>query len=179
VEDGQGLLRGDGDRGKALRSQDGVSTMSTAVDRAQRPSQDVPEVERILAFDMVRRGLPAVPVVIGIGALVRGGAGAASTALAVAVVGFNLVFAALGLTWAARKSFNAIMAVAFGGFALRMGLVTLVVFLVRDASWIDLPVLAFAILFTHLGLLFWETRYVSATLAFPALAPTTPSEAVS
>ena len=33
------------------------------------------------------------------------------------------------------------------------------------------------IIVTHLGLLFWETRYVSASLAFPALKPkpTTPS----
>jgi len=31
--------------------------------------------------------------------------------------------------------------------------------------------LAVAILVTHLGLLFWETRYVSATLAYPGLKP--------
>ena len=31
---------------------------------------------------------------------------------------------------------------------------------------------------THLGLLFWETRYVSASLAFPGLKPTTAKEVI-
>ena len=34
-------------------------------------------------------------------------------------------------------------------------------------------------LVTHLGLLFWELRYVSASLAFPGLKPTTDKEAVA
>jgi hypothetical protein len=33
--------------------------------------------------------------------------------------------------------------------------------------------LALTILVTHLGLLAWETRYVSATLAYPGLKPRT------
>src|SRR5439155_235035 len=32
--------------------------------------------------------------------------------------------------------------------------------------------IAFDIIVTHLGLLIWETRYVSASLAFPGLKPT-------
>jgi len=32
--------------------------------------------------------------------------------------------------------------------------------------------LAVTILATHLGLLFWELRYVSASLAYPGLKPT-------
>ena len=39
--------------------------------------------------------------------------------------------------------------------------------------------LAVAILVTHLGLLFWELRFVSASLAYPGLAPTAPKEAPS
>ena len=39
--------------------------------------------------------------------------------------------------------------------------------------------LAILILVTHLGLLFWELRYVSASLAFPGLKPTTDKEAVA
>ena len=63
------------------------------------------------------------------------------------------------------------MAVALGGFAVRMGLVTVVLLLVKDKSWIDLTALGVTVLVTHLGLLFWELRYVSASLAFPALKP--------
>jgi hypothetical protein len=81
------------------------------------------------------------------------------------------VLAALSLSWAARRSLTLVMAVALGGFAVRMGLVTVVLLLVKDKSWIDLTALGVTVLVTHLGLLFWELRYVSASLAFPALKP--------
>jgi hypothetical protein len=58
-----------------------------------------------------------------------------------------------------------------------MALVTLVVFLVKDAGWVDLLALGVSILVTHLGLLFWELRYVSASLAFPGLKPGAAKEA--
>ena len=58
-----------------------------------------------------------------------------------------------------------------GGFILRMGLVVAAVLLVKDTAWVSLPALCLTILVTHLGLLIWETRYVSASLAFPALKP--------
>lgn len=130
-----------------------------------------PPVERRLAFDMVRRGLPLAPLVIAVAGMLRGFDGAVSAALAVAVVLVNLVLAAVALAWAANVSPTALMAAALGGFLVRMALVTGVVFVVRDQPWIDLPALAVAILVTHLGLLAWETRYVSASLAFPDLAP--------
>ena len=44
--------------------------------------------------------------------------------LAIAVVTLNLVIAALALSWAAKISLTAIMGVALGGFALRLGLVS-------------------------------------------------------
>jgi hypothetical protein len=49
----------------------------------------------------------------------------------------------------------------------------LAVWVVRDASWVELVPLGLTIVVTHLGLLFWEMRYVSATLAFPGLKPAT------
>jgi CBS domain-containing protein len=45
----------------------------------------------------------------------------------------------------------------------------------RDEPWIDLTALAVGVLVTHLGLLFWELRYVSASLAYPGLKPPTAS----
>jgi putative NIF3 family GTP cyclohydrolase 1 type 2 len=42
---------------------------------------------------------------------------------------------------------------------------------VRDASWMNLPALGLTIIVTHLGLLFWELKYVSASMAFPGLKP--------
>jgi len=42
---------------------------------------------------------------------------------------------------------------------------------VKDAAWVELWPLGLTLIVTHLGLLLWETRYVSASLAFPGLKP--------
>jgi hypothetical protein len=131
----------------------------------------VPDVERQLVTDMLKRGVPAAPVVVLVAWMIGGTDIAASVAYALAIVAVNLVLAALSLGWAARISPTALMATALGGFLVRMGLLTVAVMLVKDSSWISLPALAIAILLSHLALLFWETRYVSASLAFPALKP--------
>ena len=149
----------------------------TAVDR-QAPVPSAPEVERELAFDMLKRGVWFAPAILLVSTMIWGTKGAASAAVAIAVVAVNLLLAAISLSWAAKISLTAIMAVALGGFAVRMGLVTAVLFSVRDADWIDMMALAITVLVTHLGLLFWELRYVSASLAFPGLKPTADKEAV-
>ena len=132
---------------------------------------EAPAVERQLAFDMARRGLWAAPAIVALAALVWGGDGAWSALVAVAVVLVNLALAAISLSWAARRSLTLLMAVAMGGFLVRMALVTVVMLAVRDQPWIDLVALGVTVVVTHLGLLFWELRYVSASLAYPALKP--------
>ena len=69
-----------------------------------------------------------------------------------------------------------VWAVLFG-YLLRLGVIFLAVILVKDAGWVSLPALGFTIIITHLGLLFWELRHVSATLAYPGLKPTSVSRA--
>jgi hypothetical protein len=133
--------------------------------------------ERELAFDMLKRGVWFAPLVVIAATAIWGTAGASSAGVAIGLVVVNLLLAALALSWAARRSLNLLMVVALGGFALRMGLVTVVLLLVKDEPWIDLVALGVTVLVTHLGLLFWELRYVSASLAFPALKPG-PKEAV-
>lgn len=149
----------------------------SAADR-HAPVPPAPEVERELAFDMLKRGVWFAPAILVLATVVWGTQGASSAAAAIALVVVNLLLAALALSWAAKVSLTAIMAVSLGGFAVRMGLVTAVLFAVRDATWIDMTALGITVLVTHLGLLFWELRYVSASLAFPGLKPTTDKEAV-
>jgi hypothetical protein len=132
---------------------------------------EVPNVETEIAGDMVKRVIPAAPVVVLTAGLLGGSKGAWSAALAVAVVTANFILAAVSLSWAARTSPMALMATALGGFLVRMGLLTAVILAVRHASWINLSAFAITILATHLGLLFWETRYVGASLAFPGVKP--------
>ena len=130
-----------------------------------------PPVERELVFDIAKRGLVVAPAIIAIAAVVRGGAGAASAGVAVVIVLLNLALSGAMLSWAARTSLNLLMIAALGGFLLRMGLVVVVIAMIRHEPWVDLPTLAVTRLLTQLGLLFWETKYVSATLAYPGLKP--------
>lgn len=149
----------------------------SAADR-QAPVPEAPEVERELAFDMLKRGVWFAPAILLLATLIWGTQGTSSAAVAIGLVVVNLLLAAFALSWAAKVSLTAIMAVSLGGFAVRMGLVTAVLFAVRDASWINMTALGVTVLVTHLGLLFWELRYVSASLAFPGLKPTADKEAV-
>jgi hypothetical protein len=149
----------------------------TAADR-HAPVPPAPEVERELAFDMLKRGVWFAPAILLVATMIWGSEGASSAAVAIALVAVNLVLAALALSWAAKVSLTAIMAVSLGGFAVRMGLVCAVLFAVRDAGWVNMTALGVTVIVTHLGLLFWELRYVSASLAFPGLKPTADKEAV-
>lgn len=149
----------------------------TALDR-QAPVPPAPPVEREIALDMLKRGVWFAPAILLLATVIWGMDGLASAAVAIALVAVNLLLAALSLSWAAKISLTAIMAVSLGGFAVRMALVCLVLLAVRDAPWINLTALAVTVVVTHLGLLIWELRYVSASLAFPGLKPTADKEAV-
>ena len=59
------------------------------------------------------------------------------------------------------------------GFLIRLGLIFVAVLVVKDASWIDMLPLGLTLIVAHLGILFWEMRYISGTLAHPGLKPST------
>lgn len=141
---------------------------------AEPTSQEAPETQ--IAFDMCRRAAKVIPVVIVVAGMIWGTDGAWSAAYGVAIVLVNLVASALALARAARISPTAIMVAALGGFLVRMTVVGVAVYLVKDADWVNLVALGITVLVTHLGLLFWELRYVSASLAFPGLKPTAQKE---
>ncbi len=124
-----------------------------------------------VARDMVKRGLPALPVAMLIGAAFSGFNGAASVAYGCAIVMVNLLLSAALLAWASRISFAMVASVSLVGYAQRLGFVFLAVWLVKDQSWVALIPLGITIIATHLGLLVWELRFVSASLAYPGLKP--------
>jgi hypothetical protein len=130
-----------------------------------------PAVERQLAFDMIRRALPVAPLLVGLALLVRGIDGGLSAGYAIVLVLANFALSAALLSWAARVSIAVLMAAALFGYLIRLGLVALAVLAVRNQAWVDLVSLGLTLVATHLGLLFWETKHVSASLAFPGLKP--------
>ncbi len=135
------------------------------------PAGEAPEYE--LVGDLLRHALPVAPVVVVVAGLLAGIDGALSAGVGVALVAGNLLLAAASLVWAGRISLGLLMGVALGGYAVRIGLLFLIVLLLRDLPWINLTSLGLTLVVTHLGLLFWELRYVSASLAHPGLKPAT------
>ena len=132
---------------------------------------DGPAVEQQVANDLIVRGLKVTPLLIGACALGWGISGGLSSAYAVAIVLFNFALSAALLAWTARISLALMMGAALFGYLLRLVIVAAAVLLVKDLSWVSLWPLGLSLIVTHLGLLLWETKYVSASLAFPGLKP--------
>jgi hypothetical protein len=138
-----------------------------------------PAPEREIATDMVRRALPAAPVVVVLALLPWGVDGALSAAFAIVVVVANFLLAAWVLAAASRISYGLLMGAALFGYLVRIALIGLAVWAVKDLSWVEPLPLGLTLIVTHLGLLLWELRYVSASLAFPGLKPGATKESAS
>jgi hypothetical protein len=144
------------------------------VQRMEGPS---PAME--IARDIAKRSIWMLPAILVFCFIGWGRDGAISGAYALAIVTVNFLLAAWMLQAAGRISFALMAGAALFGYIIRLGLIFLAVMLVRDASWVELVPLGLTLIVTHLGLLFWELRYVSGSLAFPGLKPTTKSARTS
>jgi hypothetical protein len=125
-----------------------------------------------IATDMARKSLVVAAVLVGASAAVWGVHGALSSAYSVVLVVLNFLAAAALLGEGAKRGANFLMAAVLGGYILRLGVLTVAIVLVKDAAWIERAPLFITLLVTHLGLLIWETRSVSLSLAYPGLKPT-------
>ena len=128
-----------------------------------------PEVT--VSRDIIKRGLMVAPAVMVVGGIIWGINGAWSAGLGLAIVLVNFGLAAALISWAAPISLALMMGVSLFGYLIRLGLIALAVFLVRDVSWVSLPALGITLIVSHLGLLFWEMKFIAASLAFPGLRP--------
>lgn len=133
---------------------------------------DGPSPELEISSDMIKRGLIVAPVLIAICAVIWGADGAWSAAYGIVIVLANFALAAMVIASAAKISVGLMMAATLFGYLVRLALIFLAVWLVRDAGWISFPALGSTIIVTHLGLLFWEMKYVALSLAHPGLKPT-------
>jgi len=128
-----------------------------------------PEVQ--VSTDLVRRGIYVAPVLIAICGVIWSADGAWSSAYGIGIVLANFALAAGSIAIAARISLGLMMATVLFGYLVRLGLIFLAVFLVRDAGWVSLPALGATIIVTHLGLLIWELKYVAISLSSSGLKP--------
>lgn len=132
----------------------------------------IPAVERDIGLDLARRAALVAPAVLLLAYVWRGVDGLAGAAVALALVAFNFLAGALSLAWASKRGPVVLGSVALGGFLVRMLVVLGVIAVVEP--YVDLACLVIVLLVTHIGLLVWETRSMSISLAAPGLRPTLP-----
>jgi hypothetical protein len=127
--------------------------------------------ERQIAHDIAKRSLWIAPALLAICGAFWGWDGVISCAFGILVVVCNFLLSAFLITVTARISVGLMMGAALFGYLLRLGLIFLAFVAVRDMAWFHRMAFGLTIIVTHLGLLLWETKFVSASLAFPGLAP--------
>jgi len=128
--------------------------------------------ERDIARDLAWRAARVAPAFVVIGVIGWGVAGAASVAIALMLVVANFLIGAAIITRAVRISLNALYGAVLFGYLIRLGvLAAIAVVLKGSGDWFVAVPFAVTLLVTHLGLLVWETRHISVSLAFPGLAP--------
>ena len=132
---------------------------------------DGPSTEVSISKDMIKRGLIVAPAIIAVCFVIWGADGAWSAAYGIGIVLANFGIAAAIIATSARISLGLVMGATLFGYLIRLGLIFLAVWVVKDASWISLPALGATIIVTHLGLLFWEMKYVAISMAHPGLKP--------
>jgi len=124
-----------------------------------------------VVVDMIKRGLLIAPVAVGLGWLFGGSDVGASIGFGLGLILFNLLLSAYIIKVTAEISFAALAGGTMFGFLLRLAIIMVAVLLVRNQSWLNMVALGITIIATHLGLLFWELRYISGSLAYPGLKP--------
>ena len=134
-------------------------------------TSDVRAPELEIAGDLARKSVVVAVVLIAASALIWGLDGALSSAYSVVLVVLNFFAAAALIGWGARHGDAGLMGAVLGGYIARLGVLTVAILLVKDASWVERAPLFITLLVTHLGLLLWETRSVSLSLAYPGLKP--------
>lgn len=124
-----------------------------------------------VSLDMVRRGIYVSPVLVLFCGVIWGTQGLAGAGYGLVLIFLNLIAAAAIIKYTAPISLGLLMGSVMFGYVFRLALLFGAVVPFRDATWISLPALCLTMLVTHLGLLVWEIKYVSMSLAFPGLKP--------
>ena len=137
--------------------------------RLAPPPSAGPAVEREVVTDMIRRAWPVLPALVAVAGLIWGLDGAASAGFAIGLVLLNFLVAATLLAGAARIALALVVVAALGGFVARLVLITVAVLAVKDQPWVEMVPLGLTLIVTHLGLLIWETRHLSLSLAYPTV----------
>lgn len=127
------------------------------VDEAyNQPSVVETAIEATIARKMVLRAWWLGPVIVAAAGLLRGADGALAAAVGVAIVVLNFLVAGELLSRAARVSLKVYHAAALLGFFVRLGFITLSMFVVASLVQIDRPAMGVAAVVAYMVLLSLE-----------------------
>ena len=127
------------------------------VDQAyNRPSVVAAPVEALIARKMVLRTWWLGPAIVGVAWALRGSAGAWAAAIGVVIVVVNFLVAGELLSRSARVSLKVYHAAALLGFLVRLGFITLSMFVVASVVEIDRPAMGVAAVVAYMVLLSLE-----------------------
>jgi len=127
------------------------------VDEAyNKPSVVQTAIEAKIARKMVLRAWWLGPIIIGFAWALRGGDGAFAAAIGVVIVVVNFIIAGELLSRAARVSLKVYHAAALLGFFVRLGFITVSMFVVAALIEIDRPAMGVAAVVAYMALLSLE-----------------------
>lgn len=119
------------------------------------------DIEAKIAIATARRAVWVAPPLVAVFALVRGGLGAMSSAIGIAIVVANFVLAGFVLSKAAAISLKLYHAAALVGFFLRLTLIMLVMLVTAQVIEVDRLAMGISAVVSYLVLLSWEAVAVT------------------
>ena len=119
------------------------------------------DIEAKIGIATARRVIWVAPPLLVVFALFRGGLGATSAAIGVAIVVANFVLAGFMLSKAAAVSLKLYHAAALVGFFLRLTLIMLVMLAIAQVIDVDRLAMGISAVVSYLVLLSWETVAVT------------------
>lgn len=129
----------------------------------ESPSPVSAPVEADIARATIRRVAVLGPVIVAVFWGLRGNLGALSAAIGVVIVAGNFLLSGIALSRAAALSMRVYHAAALLGFFVRLGLITLTMFLIASVFEVDRPALGIAAVVAYLTMLTWEAWALSGS----------------
>jgi uncharacterized membrane protein YqjE len=138
-----------------------VETDTSDVSAGFEPAPGPLDIEAKIGIATARRAIWVAPPLVALFALLRGGLGASSAAIGVAIVVANFVLAGFVLSKAAAISLKLYHAAALVGFFLRLALIMLVMLVIAQVIDVDRLAMGISAVVSYLVLLSWETVAVT------------------
>lgn len=117
---------------------------------------------------MIRRAiapaLAGLAIAVAIGWIAGGAGAAASAGIGIGIVAGNFAVHGLSLAWASTISVGTVMAVALGGFAVRLGVIVAAMFGLNSLSWFSPLAFGLAVVPATFLLLAYEAKLVNGGL---------------